>query len=64
MSSSMFRRRSRARVRKHRAHWQSAIRVPELVRCPEPGCGSRKPAHLACPDCGRYNGRPVLQDRR
>lgn len=62
MSSSMFRRRSRARVRRHRAQWRWISAVP-LTRCANPACGELTPKHQACPACGRYQGRQVLPPR-
>ncbi|RZQ66118.1 50S ribosomal protein L32 [Amycolatopsis suaedae] len=52
----MFRKKSRSRVRHHRAQWKK-ITAPELIRCP--ACGELKPPHVVCPACGRYNGRQV-----
>ncbi|MBK1835239.1 50S ribosomal protein L32 [Roseibacillus ishigakijimensis] len=33
-------------------------RKPLLKECPE--CGSRVPGHIACPSCGTYRERQVL----
>lgn len=33
-------------------------RAPILKDCPE--CGSRIPGHIACPSCGTYRDRQVL----
>lgn len=33
-------------------------RAPQLATCSD--CGAAKPAHIACPSCGTYNGRQVL----
>jgi len=33
-------------------------RAPQLKDCPE--CGSRIPGHIACPSCGTYRERQVL----
>ncbi|WP_232236167.1 50S ribosomal protein L32 [Nocardia sp. BMG51109] len=64
MSSSMFRRRSRANVRAHRARWLAQAGTPQLTRCPDPACGAVVPRHTACPECGRYQGRQVLRPRK
>ena len=64
MSSSMFRKKSRANVRAHRARWRSKIDLPQLTRCDNPDCGEVKPRHIACPACGRYRGRQVLRTRK
>ncbi len=34
-------------------------RAPKLQTCSE--CGTRIPGHIACPSCGSYNGRQVLE---
>ncbi|WP_083933520.1 50S ribosomal protein L32 [Sciscionella marina] len=57
MSSSMFRKKSRARVRRHRARWKAKAVAPQLTRCP--ACGAPTPAHHACPACGTYRGRSI-----
>lgn len=59
MSSSMFRKKSRARVRHHRAQWRGRVSVPALMTCPNAACGEPKPLHTACPNCGQYKGRQV-----
>ena len=33
-----------------------------LVDCPN--CKSRIPAHTACPDCGQYRGRQVIDKQK
>lgn len=33
-------------------------RAPKLQSCSE--CGNRVPGHIACPTCGYYAGRKVL----
>ncbi|MEM9081795.1 MAG: 50S ribosomal protein L32 [Verrucomicrobiota bacterium] len=37
----------------------SRWRKPNLQSCPE--CGSRVPGHIACPSCGTYRDRQVLE---
>jgi large subunit ribosomal protein L32 len=34
-------------------------RAPKLKTCPE--CESRIPSHIACPHCGTYRERQVLE---
>jgi large subunit ribosomal protein L32 len=34
-------------------------RAPIFKSCPE--CSSRVPSHIACPSCGYYAGRKVLE---
>lgn len=50
------RKMSRANTRARRAQWKAT--PPTLVRCPQ--CHERKLAHTACPTCGTYNRRTVL----
>lgn len=51
------RRVSRARQGDRRAH--QALTLPQLEDCPH--CHQKKRAHRACPNCGFYAGRPVLE---
>ncbi len=46
--------KSKQKMRRDAAKW----RAPQLKTCPE--CGSRVLSHIACPSCGYYNGRQVL----
>lgn len=46
--------KSRQKMRRGANRW----RAPKLKSCPE--CGTRIPGHIACPSCGQYNGRQVL----
>jgi len=34
----------------------------KLVKCPD--CGATIPAHTACPDCGKYRGRQVIDKQK
>ena len=34
------------------------FRAPQLKTCPE--CSNRVPSHVACPSCGYYRERQVL----
>jgi large subunit ribosomal protein L32 len=36
-----------------------ALKASQLVPCPQ--CRSPKPSHQACPHCGTYRGRQVIQ---
>jgi large subunit ribosomal protein L32 len=48
---------SRQRRDKRRSsHWKLA--VPGIVKCPN--CGEFCAPHRACPHCGQYKGRAVL----
>lgn len=42
---------------KRRAH--DALAVPPLSLCSN--CGNPKLPHSACPECGYYKGRPVIE---
>jgi large subunit ribosomal protein L32 len=47
---------SRHRKRSRASHF--AKRAPSLVTCSS--CGEPNLPHRACPDCGYFNGRPVV----
>ena len=49
------RKKSKMRVRQRRA--QIKATVPGTVKCE---CGATRLAHRACPECGKYDGRQVL----
>lgn len=51
------RRVSHARQGERRSHL--AISTPSLEECPH--CHERKQTHRACPNCGYYGGRQVLE---
>ncbi|MGD9346000.1 MAG: 50S ribosomal protein L32 [Candidatus Aminicenantes bacterium] len=51
------RRHSHSRKRKRRAH--DALENPSLSLCSN--CGSPKLPHRACPECGYYKGRQVIE---
>jgi len=46
--------KSKKRMRRAANRWHK----PLLQNCPE--CGSAVPGHIACPSCGYYRGRQVL----
>jgi large subunit ribosomal protein L32 len=48
---------SRSNTRSRRAHWKATR--PHLVRCDR--CREPKLSHTACPTCGTYNKRQVLE---
>lgn len=52
------RRHSKARTAKRRAQYK-VKNLPELHECDN--CGSAKMYHRACPACGHYRGRPVVE---
>ncbi|MEX0800129.1 MAG: 50S ribosomal protein L32 [Dehalococcoidia bacterium] len=47
---------SKSRRDRRRGHLSAS--TPSLVTCPQ--CRSPKPSHRACPVCGTYRGREVL----
>ncbi|CAB4936244.1 MAG: 50S ribosomal protein L32 [Actinobacteria bacterium] len=50
------RKMSRSNTRSRRSQWKTT--VPALVTCDR--CRSPKLGHIACPTCGTYNKRQVL----
>ncbi len=51
------RRTSATKRNKRRAH--DALVAPQFVSCP--GCGEPMLRHRACPHCGEYRGRKVIE---
>lgn len=51
------RKTSRSRTRSRKAQWKA--QAPTLVRCSR--CRDTKLPHTACPTCGTYNRRQVIQ---
>ncbi|MFN3596191.1 MAG: 50S ribosomal protein L32 [Rubricoccaceae bacterium] len=52
------RRNSKARTAKRRAHYKVSA-LPATQACPN--CGADKLMHRACPTCGHYRGRAVIE---
>lgn len=52
------RRHSKARTAKRRSQFK-VKNVPEVHECPN--CSSAKMYHRACPTCGHYRGRAVVE---
>ena len=50
------RRQSKSRQKMRRG--ANRFRAPQLKTCPE--CSNRVPSHVACPSCGYYRDRQVL----
>jgi large subunit ribosomal protein L32 len=50
------RRHSNTRTRKRRTHYKAS--KPSISTCPN--CQEMKLTHRACPNCGYYNGRYVV----
>ncbi|MBT8401287.1 MAG: 50S ribosomal protein L32 [Rhodothermia bacterium] len=53
------RRHSKARTRQRRSKYYSSVEAPNLMECPN--CGDTKMRHHACPSCGFYRGRQVVE---
>ncbi|MGH9591832.1 MAG: 50S ribosomal protein L32 [Bryobacteraceae bacterium] len=53
------RRHSKARKNKRRAH--DFLTPPAFAKCSN--CQEMKPPHQACPHCGFYNGREVVDTK-
>jgi len=51
------RKRAKARQSKRRSNFK--ITPPSLQNCPQ--CNSPKLSHYACPTCGTYAGREVVE---
>jgi len=49
---------SKSRGAKRRAHYKVDAR-PQLLKCDN--CGEAKVMHRACPACGHYRGRAVIE---
>ncbi len=45
--------------RRDRRRSHHAVSLPQLVQCPQ--CKALKLPHHACPNCGLYHGRTVIQ---
>ncbi|UCC39405.1 MAG: 50S ribosomal protein L32 [Candidatus Aminicenantes bacterium] len=52
------RRHSHSRKMKRRAH--DALNLPSLALCSN--CGTPKLPHRACPECGFYRDRQVIEE--
>ncbi|MBR4395004.1 MAG: 50S ribosomal protein L32 [Eubacteriaceae bacterium] len=50
-------RQSKSKKNKRRANFKVAM--PGLSKCPE--CGELMQPHRVCPNCGKYNGRVVVE---
>lgn len=48
---------SKSRGRKRRTHQK--LTAPNVTSCPQ--CSEPKLPHHACPSCGYYRGRPVIE---
>ena len=48
-------RRRHSKARRDRARTHKKLTAIQLVKCGQ--CGSMKPRHRICPECGTYAGR-------
>lgn len=51
------RKTSKSRRDKRRTHYKAT--PSQTMTCPQ--CNSAKLTHAACPECGYYNGRKVIE---
>ncbi len=49
---------SKTAKRTRRASWNAKIKLATVHNCPS--CSEPKVVHRACPACGQYNGRLVI----
>ncbi len=57
MGAQPKRKKSKSRAKQRLSH--AALKPPALVECPQ--CHAMILPHHACPTCGNYNGRPVIE---
>lgn len=55
------RKHSKARTRQRRAAYYSSLKAPQMLECSN--CGTAKLMHHACPSCGYYRGRQVIEPK-
>lgn len=55
------RKHSKARSRHRRAQYYNRLEAPTTKECPN--CGETKLMHRACPACGQYRGRQILEQK-
>lgn len=53
------RKHSKARTAKRRATYYNSLEKPATMECSN--CGNVKMMHRACPSCGHYRGREVVE---
>jgi large subunit ribosomal protein L32 len=53
------RKQSKARTAKRRSQYYNRLSAPSLMECSN--CGTTKQRHHACPNCGYYRGRAVVE---
>lgn len=50
---------SKSRTQKRRSQYYNSGQQPTTMECPN--CGNAKLVHRACPSCGHYRGRKVVE---
>jgi large subunit ribosomal protein L32 len=50
---------SKARTRQRRTKYYNSLEKPQVMECQS--CGNVKQLHRACPSCGYYRGRQVIE---
>ncbi len=55
------RKHSKARTRKRRSQYYNSLKARPMMECPN--CGTVKLLHHACPSCGHYRGRQVVEPK-
>ncbi|MDV6012852.1 50S ribosomal protein L32 [Haloechinothrix sp. LS1_15] len=53
------RKKSRSNTRTRRSQWKAS--PVQLVPCANRACREPKPPQVACPNCGQYAGRQVVE---
>ncbi|MDZ4699269.1 MAG: 50S ribosomal protein L32 [Rhodothermales bacterium] len=53
------RKHSKARSRSRRAVYYNSLVKPQMAECTN--CGNTKVRHRACPSCGYYRGRKIVE---
>jgi len=54
-------KQKRSKSRRKRRQYQFRIKKTNLRECPE--CKTPIPSHQACPNCGKYKGKQVINKK-